>query len=343
MTKKHAINKTNSEPTAVYAPSIELNTEGANVPTELMVLPAGRVIGRDGRYWYNDRPEEIVKNFNDDKVDLPMDYEHGSEWDSYDGAPVRASGWVKSLYIVDGAVFAKVEWTPSAKQMIADKEYRYISPAFWHDKNFIIFKLTSIGLVHKPNLVALPALNKQNRQSKTPNPKGDKMNEEEYLALCKELGLKPDASNESVMKALNAMKKDAELALNKASTPPDIKLFAPRAELVEAKAELNKLQSEKTKKEEAARVVAVNSLIDDAVKTGKIMPAVKDQYLSLCSTEKGFKDVKELIDGIKASNSSLSGDTKLPNVDGKSLSEMDKAICKNMGISHEEFLATNDE
>lgn len=58
-------------------------------------------------------------------IDLAVDYKH----DNQD----IAAGWIKNLELADDALYANVDWTPKGKQVIADKEFRYISPEFSFD------------------------------------------------------------------------------------------------------------------------------------------------------------------------------------------------------------------
>lgn len=71
----------------------------------------------------------MVVNFQN-KVrgtDLAMDYGHNSY--------AEAAGWIKDVYCSeDGTELrAKVEWTKKAQEMIADKQYRYISGEFSYE------------------------------------------------------------------------------------------------------------------------------------------------------------------------------------------------------------------
>lgn len=54
--------------------------------------------------------------------DISIDYTH----DNDDGEK-KAGAWVKSLMIEEDNLYAKVEFTPTASQMIKDKEYKYLS------------------------------------------------------------------------------------------------------------------------------------------------------------------------------------------------------------------------
>jgi hypothetical protein len=73
--------------------------------------------------------EEIVKNFND-RVrgqDIPIDVDHDHK--------AGAIGWMKSVAMQNGNLYAVPEWTEAGAADVADGKYRYFSPHFgpWKD------------------------------------------------------------------------------------------------------------------------------------------------------------------------------------------------------------------
>lgn len=67
--------------------------------------------------------KQIIANFEAQKNPVPFTYEH----DFQPGQPRPASGWVQSLELRDDGLWAKVEWTKRAAEMIRAGEYRYCS------------------------------------------------------------------------------------------------------------------------------------------------------------------------------------------------------------------------
>ena len=72
--------------------------------------------------------ENMLANFNNQKIDIVCDYEHQTITVTQGTAP--ASGWIKSLTIEENKLYAFVEWTEQAKELIKNKEYKYVSPVF---------------------------------------------------------------------------------------------------------------------------------------------------------------------------------------------------------------------
>ena len=99
--------------------------ELSGVPTEIKILPLGRVHSQKGDFNVDDESFELIrKQFKDRKLDLVIDYEHQTLSD----VQAPAGGWIKDLYKGEDAIIAKVEWTPKAAEYLKNKEYRYLSP-----------------------------------------------------------------------------------------------------------------------------------------------------------------------------------------------------------------------
>ena len=99
--------------------------ELSGVPTEIKILPLGRVHSQKGDFTVDDESFELIrKQFKDRKLDLVIDYEHQTLSD----VQAPAGGWIKDLYKGEDAIIAKVEWTARAAEYLKNKEYRYLSP-----------------------------------------------------------------------------------------------------------------------------------------------------------------------------------------------------------------------
>ncbi len=107
---------------------------------------------------------EVIANFERRGNDLVIDYEHSSIF--ADKAP--AAGWVKAMEMRPDGLWVRSEWTEQARQFIANKEYRYFSPAFdmrLSDRRPI--KINSVALTNTPQTNQLnPLINKNNVRQK---------------------------------------------------------------------------------------------------------------------------------------------------------------------------------
>ena len=72
---------------------------------------------------------QILKNFSAQSNPIPWDYEHDT-FSAVSTGPKPASGWIKRLELRNNGteLWAYVDWTQRAAQMIRDGEYRFCSP-----------------------------------------------------------------------------------------------------------------------------------------------------------------------------------------------------------------------
>lgn len=85
-------------------------------------------------------------------IDIAIDYKHDNE--------DVAAGWVKSVSLSEDGLelWADVDWTPNGKRVLAEKEFRYLSPEFMYDyqDNESLKKfgptLLGAGLTNRPTI-----------------------------------------------------------------------------------------------------------------------------------------------------------------------------------------------
>lgn len=130
-------------------------------PEWVELIPAGAFSGRDGRGPYELNIGAVLAAFERGGIDLPIDYDHQSLEADAKAGPVPAAGWIKAIEARDGALWGRVQWTPRAAELIAQKEYRYLSPVFRHDKQGRVLALEGAGLTHYPNLYLSPVAHTQ--------------------------------------------------------------------------------------------------------------------------------------------------------------------------------------
>ncbi|MEM5789965.1 MAG: phage protease, partial [Syntrophobacteraceae bacterium] len=132
------------------------------VPAEFQLFPYGLIDVLGGNPFLVDEPgmAAAVSAFKQRGLDMVVDYEHqtlgkteGADFSSPDGkAP--AAGWIKSLDPrgKDG-LWAKVEWTAKARELLASREYRYFSPVFYTSKTTgKLVAIENVALTNSPRL-----------------------------------------------------------------------------------------------------------------------------------------------------------------------------------------------
>lgn len=304
---------------------IALNSVGG-VPNQIQLLPAGHVVGRDGRQFTNDQPNEIVSHFQVDSGDAVIDYEHSTDFAMGDSAP--AAGWIKQMHVRDdGEIWADVEWTSRAANYISNKEYRYISPVLMvrEDQANRVVAVIRASLTNAPNL-HLKALNKpQNPQPHTEQPAMDK---DQRKALCQMLKLNGEASDKSILDAVKTLQDDTKIALNKAEQPDNTK-FVPIADYQSVTTQLEEATVELNKQQEAD----VEAEVDAAIAAGKVAPSSKSYHVAACKADGGLEAFRVLVKSSPKHPAAQSGDTDgQPVTEKTSLNKSELKIAKQLGL-----------
>ena len=265
---------------AINAIEIPLIRDGM-LPEWVELLPAGAVVGRDGRSWNNDRPEAVLASFIELGRDLPIDIEHSTELKAPQGEPAPAIAWVKELENRGGEIWGRTEWNATGRQLVGDGAYRYLSPVIIYEKSTgTIVGLTSVGATNRPNL-KLPALNHE---------QGADAPEESTMlkALLAALALPETATEAEALAKINVMRTDLATAMNRAENP-SLEKFVPRADHDAALAKATNAENQLRQIKAEALETAVNAAIDQALKAGKITPATVEYHKAQCRQEGGLK------------------------------------------------------
>lgn len=341
---------------AIAALSVDLTAGGATTPPrEFRLLPYGRFKAADGsgrpagipEGWLLDQAGAvaIASAFNARSDARVIDYEHQTLHAETNGKPAPAAGWIGRLEARDDGLYAvDVEWTAAAAEMIAARQYRYISPVFPYDKRtgrvlaVAYAALTNFaGLDGLTDLAAMSAL--AERFSRVVQPE----EEMPMKALFAALGLPETATEAEALAALNALKTahTGELAALRAkpAEAPDparyvevATLTAVRGELVTATTELAALKAEKHDAE-------VDKVVQAALSAGKLTPATEKWARDL-----GKSDLAALKSYVEAAPVVVKpGETQSGGKggDGKphQPSDVDTAVMKALGLTADQFAA----
>jgi phage I-like protein len=289
----------------VIAPDVEAD----DVSEWVHLIPAGTFWGRDGRGPYRLDVQAVLDAFCAHGADLPVDYEHQSLSAGDKAGPVPAAGWIQDLEARDDGLWARVSWTPTARQLLAAKEYRYLSPVFRHDKQGRVVALEGAGLTHMPNLYLRAAARQEDPMDLTP--------------LAEALGIDPSADIETIAAHAKQLREAA-------TREPDPTQWVPMSQHKAVADELARLQAEiaKGKAESAVR---------EAMSQGKLSPAMRDWALSYA-----VKDPDGFAEWVKAAPVVVTADTTVSaNAAQKPdmLSDEDRYVCAALGISESDFAA----
>lgn len=123
-------------------------------PVWVQLLPAGVFMGRDGRGPYQvENAEEVIRATKArNGMDLPIDYGHALERDGHTGDSAPAAGWITDFQVRGGEIWGRVSWTRTGEASIRGKEFRFLSPVFYHRADGAVEWILRAGLTNRPNL-----------------------------------------------------------------------------------------------------------------------------------------------------------------------------------------------
>lgn len=309
---------------------------------EVKILPMGFVKTQKGNFVVDNESVNFMrKAFKERKIDIVVDYEH----QTLNDVQAPAGGWIKDFYIKDNVVVAKVEWTEKAKEYIANKEYRYLSPVVLvrkTDNKAVI--LHSVALTNTPAIDGMYTI--KNSIDLEDIEGGEEDMNNLLQELIKMLGLAEGTTEEQVLAKLNEIQEASvakpssqEVIANKETLKLlDLKEDASQedvtSKIMELKNPVSKGQvsaaefkalKEKLEKKEAADVVIL------AMKEGKITPAQKEwaEEYALKAPE-GFKKYVETANVVVPMS-----ELDIP-ASTKKTAMVDMQACKMLGLTKED-------
>lgn len=227
--------------------------------------------------------------------------------------PVPAAGWIKELRVSDDGLWGRVDWTDTARDLIATKAYRYISPTLIYEKDSkAVCSLTGAALVHTPAL-RLTALASQE----------DTMDEDMTLSdrLAQMLGLDPGAADEDIIAAV-------QMQMDKSESPDPAK-FVPIQAMQDALRDRNVKSATMSETKAKAKV-------KDAMDKGFISPGMRDWATALCQQDETSFDtfiagaVPQFAHLMKPSH--MSGPPPFVSEAKADQSDLAAAVCQQLGL-----------
>lgn len=213
-------------------------------------------------------------------VDIAFDYFHESD--------KKAAAWVKEFSLEENGteLWAVVDWTPQAQQMLAERELRYFSPDFafeWKDPetgNVFSNVIFGGGLTNRPFVKEMEAIvaNENKGENMTELEKAQK-----EIADLKAANVKLSEDKAAADKALA----DAKAAPPApAPAPADDKVKALEAQIAQLQQELAKAKAdgeaalaEKQKAQEAVKMAEKETAFNKLLSEGKACAAQKDAFI----------------------------------------------------------------
>jgi phage I-like protein len=286
-------------------------------PEWVHLIPAGTFSGRDGRGPYTLDAQAVLAAYAAHGADLPIDYDHQSLTADEKAGPVPAAGWIKELQARADGIWARVEWTPRAAELLAHKEYRYLSPVFrYRAKDGRVVALTGAGLTHNPNLYLQAAASRKESPTMTLP--------EKIAAL---LGVPADCTEDEAADACQRLIDKIEAAEAAHARQPDPAQYVPIALHKQVADQLAALQADLARRE-------AESAVEDAMSARKVSPGMRDWALAYASRDiEGFRAFVAAAPEIVPDGAHR----RTESAHGSLLTDEDRLAAKLLGMTEEAF------
>lgn len=343
----------------------------------IKLIPAGTFSGRDGRGPFKAGDEKSLQRIADmtrryhGQTDILVDYEHQSIKSQENGKPAPASGWIKEVQGRADGLYGRIEWTAAATAAIGAKEYRYLSPVYFHTKDGEILALQNVALTNSPNL----DLGEVSAHSIFSAANQIEVSMKKLLAA---LGLADGASEDDVLVAINSLLTSSTAIAVAAGLTKDAKSEAIATAVQSAFADRKKIAIAAGQKEDATtdQIVAafqsaqsagavdptkyvpiaqvqamqadLNGLkernanddaeaaVAEAIRSGKLAPALKEWGISMHKADP--KKFEEFAGKAPVLTSAQRASTTAPaTAQTSELDDADVAVMRQMGLSAEDM------
>lgn len=330
---------------------IALNAAGG-IPEWLHLLPATRFSGVDGRGpWEAPDMPALIAQFNAAGRKLPVDENHSIDLVGKEGKPSPARGWIVELQAREDGLYGRVEWTPEGRQLVEGQSYGFISPVFMATKNkpHRIVSVARAALTNDPNMPFLKSLN--SRQ------------EPDMLELLrKALGLPETATEEEILNAVSsahAARSNYDKLLTRvgglvsvegdetavvtalqsrlSSSAGGDAVASLNSQIATLNSTVTALNTELSTIKSANAQERAVTVIDQAVKDGKVFPPLREHYIARhVKDAEGVEAELKLLPSIHSQT--LRNKPAPTNQDGATLTAEDEQLIATMGVDREAFI-----
>ena len=348
----------------------------------LKLIPAGTFSGRDGRGPYHagdlvslQRIADTTKRYAG-STDILVDYEHQSRNSQENGKPAPAAGWIKEVEARPDGLYGRVEWTATAANAIKAKEYRYISPVYFHTKTGEVLALQTVALTNVPNLdlieISAHSIFSAAQTTEVSMKRllaalglAEGGSEDDVLVAINSLltsstaiavaaGLTKDAKSEAIATAVHtafADRKKIAIAAGKkedasvddivsvlssahTATTPDPTKFVPIEQVAAMQVDLAALKEKDANKDAEAAV-------GDAIRDGKLAPALKDWALSMHKADP--KKFEEFLGKAPVLTAAQRAQATAPKTGAAAtLDDADVAIMRQLNLTAEDMVKSRE-
>ncbi|MCX5828754.1 MAG: phage protease [Deltaproteobacteria bacterium] len=271
------------------------------VPEEIQVIPYGIDIETPkGKFTCDETSQQaVLAAFDAQKNDMVIDYEHQTLRD----VEAPAAGWIKKAKLINKGkegIWAVVDWTEKARQYIANKEYRYVSPVFiTRISDNRVVRLINVALTNQPNIDGMvPLINKYMENQLELNNQHKEDGNMTWKELLKLLGLAEGATEADAIMAVNKLKEPVKIVANKgvldalglAEGATESEITGTIMAMKQSHGQVGTLAQELAQLKAHLGKKDAGDLVTMAMKEGKITPAQKEWAEAYAERDiEGFK------------------------------------------------------
>lgn len=356
------------------AHTAELSAAVAEQPWVLLI-PAGKFSGRDGRGPYDagDKAKlvqiaDLTRRYHG-STDILVDYEHQSINSQKNGQPAPAAGWIKEVEARDDGLYGRIEWTANASTAIKAREYRYLSPVYFHTKEGTVLALQNVALTNSPNLDMAEVSAHSIFSAATPNEVSmkrvlaalglaDGTSEDDALiainslltsstAIAVAAGLTNDAKSDAIAVAVQTVFADRKrIAIaagqaENASTDQIVAAFSSAHTVDPTKfvpiAQVSAMQASITALQEKMAGGDAETAVGAAIKAGKLAPTLREWAITMHRTNP--QAFEEFVGKAPVLTSAQRATALNPTADNPAagLDDADIAVMRQMGLTAEDM------
>lgn len=274
---------------------------------------------------------------------LPIDENHATDLAAPQGLPAPARGWIVELQARADGIWGRVEWTPTGRQLLAERAYRAISPVILHDQAKTVSRILRASLVNRPNLRGMAALNQETAMT--------------LAAIAVALGLPEGATEDDILSAIRTMRGTAEdmpaaqSALAEVATLLGVPGAAP-AEVVTAartagtaapavvslQAEVAALTQRLNAQAQAQARHSAEAFVDGAIRRGVVgVKPLREHYIARHMVDAA--SVETEIAALPVLSGAVRGTAQPPETGRVALNAEEQTAARLLGLTHEQMIA----
>lgn len=326
------------------------SSQDGKLPEWIQLLPQGVATPQDDvrAPWLVSDPQAIALA---SRAKLPMfiDVDHAFDLNSK-GTPNPAFGWIEDVVgegpAKEPGVWGRVAWTGLGQRALASREYRYISPVFFHDK-----ETREVSVILRATLTNDPALPLKALASRQAEPAPE--NPMSLVAIAGALALAATATEAEIVSAIGALSSEKKALASRLTSIGkaagiegeigDDQAVALCAKVQAApvkpgyvsQADFDKLQLELASVQRTMSGDRASDLVEKAIAGGRLTPAQREWAVGYASREPA-----EFAKFIGGQPKILEGGQVVPGDPAAGeLTAQQKELCARHGIKEEQYKA----